>query len=50
MANNDFDKASQRAIKGWITRRANQAKKKAQKKAEKEIDKQIMLINADKEN
>lgn len=41
MANNDFDKASQRAIKGWITRRANQAKKKAQKKAEKEIDKQI---------
>ena len=41
MANNDFDKASQRAIKGWITRRANQAKKKAQKKAEKEIDKKI---------
>ena len=41
MANNDFDKASQRAIKGWITRRANQSKKKAQKKAEKEIDKQI---------
>ena len=41
MANNDFDKASQRAIKGWITRRANQAKKKAQKKTEKEIDKKI---------
>lgn len=41
MANNDFDKASQRAIKGWITRRANQAKKKAQKNAQKQIDKQI---------
>ena len=41
MAKSDFDKASQRAIKGWITRRANQAKKKAQNKAEKEIDKQL---------
>lgn len=41
MAKSNFDKASQRAIKGWITRRANQAKKKAQKKVEKELEEQV---------
>lgn len=41
MTDKDYEELSRRAKKGWVTRRANQAKKKAQKAVQSEVKKEI---------